>query len=87
MFTCHRVQRLIVFAMGLALYLPVVASNPPAAAFPAAPGPTAKHFAFALGATRPVRELYWPEGIALGPDGSVYVADSGNHRVQRFLSA
>lgn len=85
MFTCHRVQRLIVLAMGLALYLPVVASKPPAAAFPAAPGPTANHFAFALGATRPVGELYWPEGIALGPDGSVYVADSGNHRVQRFL--
>ena len=31
-------------------------------------------------------EFYVPEGIAVGPDGSVYVADTGNHRLQKFTS-
>jgi DNA-binding beta-propeller fold protein YncE len=31
-------------------------------------------------------ELQNPRGIAVGPDGSVYVADAGNHRVQRFTA-
>lgn len=28
--------------------------------------------------------LYGPRGIAIGPNGNVYVADTGNHRVQLF---
>jgi tripartite motif-containing protein 71 len=31
-------------------------------------------------------QLNYPYSIATGPDGSVYVADSGNHRVQKFDS-
>ncbi len=27
-----------------------------------------------------------PRGIAIAPDGSVYVADSGNHRIQKFTA-
>ena len=28
-----------------------------------------------------------PQGLVVGPDGSVYIADSGNHRVRRVTSA
>lgn len=32
-------------------------------------------------------ELFQPTNIAIGPDGDVYVVDTGNFRVQRFTSA
>ena len=31
-----------------------------------------------------VAELYHPTNVALGPEGDVYVVDTGNYRVQRF---
>jgi uncharacterized protein (TIGR03663 family) len=31
-------------------------------------------------------QFSWPRGIAVAPDGSVYVADSRNHRIQQFTS-
>ncbi|NJN71212.1 MAG: hypothetical protein HC801_13725 [Nitrospira sp.] len=29
-------------------------------------------------------QFYYPRGLAIGPDDVVYVADSGNNRVQKF---
>ena len=31
-------------------------------------------------------EFEWPEGISVAPDGSVYVVDTGNDRIQKFDS-
>jgi sugar lactone lactonase YvrE len=32
-------------------------------------------------------ELCSPGGLAIAPDGSIFVADSGNHRIQALLAA
>ncbi len=34
-----------------------------------------------------VKELYGPRGVAVAPDGSVWVADSGNHRLMLYDAA
>jgi NHL repeat len=31
-------------------------------------------------------EMYWPEGVAVGPNGDLYVADRRRHRIQQFTS-
>ncbi|MEO0074431.1 MAG: SMP-30/gluconolactonase/LRE family protein, partial [candidate division WOR-3 bacterium] len=41
---------------------------------------------FGWGAQAPVREFNGAGSIAIGPDGSIYVADIGNSRIQKFDS-
>jgi len=43
-----------------------------------------QRFQFAIYAQSPVGELTNPVGLALGPDGSVSVADSNDNRIQHF---
>lgn len=44
-------------------------------------------FADASKGAAPGGTFYEPWGIAIGPDGSVFVADTWNHRVQKFSSS
>ncbi len=41
-------------------------------------------FQFAIGAQEPVGQFNIPQGVAVAPDGTVYVADTDNHRIQRL---
>jgi len=45
---------------------------------------TYRYFLFSIGAQAPVGQFNYPEGVAVAPDGSVYVIDSENCRIQRF---
>ena len=41
-------------------------------------------FQFAIGAQTTVGQFNKPSDVAVAPDGTVYVADSGSHRIHRF---
>jgi len=75
------------------LYLPVLLKNytyggqsptPTPTRTPPPQGPLPDKFLFAIGAQAPVGQFNSPYGVALAPDGTVYVADTGNQRIQRF---
>jgi DNA-binding beta-propeller fold protein YncE len=44
-------------------------------------------FADGVGAPAPLGSFNEPWGVAAGPDGSVYVTDTWNHRVQKFTAS
>jgi sugar lactone lactonase YvrE len=41
----------------------------------------------AVNGTGSVARFYTPTGIAMGPDGNLYVADAGNHKIRRVTPA
>jgi len=43
-----------------------------------------RYFLFSIGAQAPVGQFNYPYGVAVAPDGSVYVADYCNCRIQHF---
>ncbi|MBC8253231.1 MAG: hypothetical protein H8E35_04290, partial [Ardenticatenia bacterium] len=53
----------------------------------AAEGPLPDKFLFAIGAQASVGRFDYPRGMSVAPDGTVYLADRGNHRIQRFSAS
>jgi hypothetical protein len=75
------------------VYLPVLlkgyayGEQPPTPTPTRTPPPQAPlpdKFLFAIGAQAPVGQFNGPRGVALASDGTVYVADTYNDRIQRF---
>lgn len=48
------------------------------------PGPLPDKFLFAIGAQAPMGQFNLPSRVAVAPDGTVYVADTSNRRIQHF---
>jgi len=46
--------------------------------------PLPDKFLFVIGAQAPVGQFNYPHSVAVAPDGTVYVADMDNNRIQRF---
>jgi len=90
----HRIQVFRVQSLGTSTPTP---SSPTPTSSPVMPTPTQlpqppippsyRAFQFAIGAQDPVGQFDSPDDVAVAPDGTVYVVDSGNHRIQRFSAS
>jgi hypothetical protein len=69
-------------ALGLAQSGPG-AGQPPGELISSTQGPLPDKFLFAIGAQAPVGQFNYPWGVAVAPDGTTYVADSRNSRINR----
>jgi len=90
----HRIQVFRVQSLGTSTPTP---SSPTHTSSPPMPTPTQlpqpsippsyRAFQFAIGAQAPIGQFYDPRSVAVAPDGTVYVADTYNHRIQRFSAS
>ena len=90
----HRIQVFRVQSLGTSTPTP---SSPTPTSSPLMPTPTQlpqpsippsyRAFQFAIGAQAPIGQFYDPRSVAVAPDGTVYVADTYNHRIQRFSAS
>jgi hypothetical protein len=77
-----RAQKSLLLWLAVGLVLAVGIAPQPARADAALPD----KFLYAIAYTAPAGEFDQPEAVAVGADGTVYVADTGNHRIQRFTA-
>ena len=83
---------LLALLPALCFVLLLAGASPAAQADPSVPAPIPTDplpdkFLFAIGGQAPVGQFNGLRAVAVAPDGTIYVADTGNDRIQRVTAA